>query len=122
MASPLLWLEALAGFKALYDLVSGAPDYYARYRRHREEQETIAESRRASRVFSTFSDDEIRMLIEKIEGCRDRFMSQGSGRDRARCLCSIFNEIKEANGGQLPEVDDWERMYLQLRCGNLQHK
>lgn len=117
MADPLLWLEALAGLKALYDLTSGIPDYWESFNRHRAERATINESRRASEVYSTFSDAELHELIKKIEGCRDRFISQGSGKDRARCLCSIFNEIIDGNGGELPVIDDWRRMYDQLRCG-----
>lgn len=116
MANPLLWLEALAGLKALYDLAEGAVDYTASLRRHREEAATIAEARRASETFSTFSDREIQELIRRIESCRDRFISQGSGHDRARCLCSILHEIKAGNGGRLPRIDDWERMYSVLRC------
>lgn len=116
MANPLLWLEALAGLKALYDLAEGTVDYAASLRRHRREADTIAESQRVSRVFSTYSDAEIEALIRRIEGCRDRFMSQGGGADRARCLCSIFNEIKAGNGGVLPLIDDWARMYKQLKC------
>jgi hypothetical protein len=116
MASPFLWLEALAGLKALYDLVTSGADYGKSFLLHRQERDTIAESQRASRTFSTFSDREVEELVRKIEGCRDRFITQGSGADRARCLCSIFEEIKAANGGSLPLIDDWERMYQQL-CG-----
>lgn len=117
----LLWLEALAGLKAFYDLASGVPDYVASYKRHKEDQETIAESRRASETFSTFSDAELEALIRKIEGCRERFISQGSGRDRTRCLCSIFKEIIDGNGGRLPRIDAWERIYEQLRCHSKLH-
>jgi hypothetical protein len=95
-------------------LVSGAPDYLERYKRHREERDTIAESERASKVFSTYSDRELQALIRKIEGCRDRFISQGSGEDRVRCFCSIFDEIKAGNCGTLPRIDDWQRMYEEL--------
>lgn len=119
MAGPLLWLEALAGLKALYDLVSGVPDYYASFRRHREEKDTIEAAHLASERYSTFSDEELRALIGKIEGCRDRFMLQGSGKDRSRCLCSILNEIKDGNGGELPNVDAWRAMYAQLRCASV---
>jgi len=116
MASPLLWLEALAGLKALYDLIQGGVDYAANLARHRAEPDTIEEAGRVSRAYSTYSDEEVQALIEKIEGCRKRFIAQGSGADRARCLCSIFNEISDGNGGSLPRIDDWERMYRQLNC------
>jgi hypothetical protein len=117
MADPHLWLELLAGLKSLFDLATGVEGYWESHRRHLAEPDTISESQRVSGVFSTFSDAEIRELIRKIEGCRDRFILQGSGHDRARCLCSIFNEIQDGNGGSLPLIDDWQRMYQQLNCG-----
>jgi hypothetical protein len=116
MATPLLWLEALAGLKTLYDLGQGGIDYAASLRKHRQESDTIAESQRASAAFSTYSDGEIEELIKKIEGCRDRFITQGSGTDRSRCLCGIFKEMSDGNGGTLPNIDDWQRMYEQLGC------
>ena len=116
MASPLIWLEALAGLKALYDLAKGAADYTLSYQKHRQEPDTIREANRISSALSTYSDREVEELLKKIEGCRDRFISQGSGKDRARCLCSILSEIKDGNGGHLPHVDDWRRMYDELNC------
>lgn len=118
MANPLLWPEALAGLKALYDLAQGAVDYASSYQKHREEAATRAEAQRISVAFSTYSDEEIEELIRKIKGCRDRFIAQGSGHDRARCLCSIFNEIKAGNGGFVPNIDDWQRMYSVLQCAS----
>jgi hypothetical protein len=117
MATALTWIEALAGFKALYDLIKSGADYAQSVRRHRTEPDTITEANRVSRVFSTYSDREIQELVNKIEGCRDRFISQGSGKDRARCLCSIFQEIMHGNGGQLPTIDAWQQMYDELKCG-----
>jgi hypothetical protein len=119
MANPLLWLEALAGMKALFDLVEGAPDYYRSYTRHREERATIEAARRASLSFSTYSDRELEDLIRRIEGCRDRFIEQNAGQDRSRCLCNILNQIKDGNGGELPEVDAWREMYAQLKCSRV---
>jgi hypothetical protein len=119
MASPLTWVEALAGFKALYDLIEFGRDYATSLLQHRQEPDTIAESRRVSQAFSTYSDEEVKELVRKIEGCRDRFIKQGSGKDRARCLCSIFNEIRDGNGGKLPRIDDWQRMYDKLGCGGI---
>lgn len=115
MANPLLWLEALAGLKALYDLVQGGVEYAASYQQHREERATIAEARRASATFSTYSDRELKEIIRKIEGCRDRFIGQGSGADRVQCFCSILNEVRDGNAG-LPHIDAWQSMYNQLKC------
>jgi len=122
MASALLWLEALAGLKALYDLAQGGIDYAASFRRHRSENDTVAESGRAAALYSTYSDAEVQELIKKIEGCRDRFIMQGSGADRTRCICSIFQEIAAGNGGKLPKIDDWQRMFDQLKCNVLTGK
>lgn len=117
MATALNWVEALAGLKALYDLVKSGADYTKSLIAHRNEPDTIQEARRVSVAFSTYSDREIEELVKKIEGCRDRFISQGSGKDRARCMCSIFEEIKDGNGGTLPHIDAWRDMYDQLNCG-----
>jgi len=117
MATPLNWIEALAGFKALYDLVKFGADYTKSLIAHRKEPATIREAQRVSAAYSTYSDREVEEIIKKIEGCRDRFISQGSGKDRARCLCSIFDEIKGGNGGTLPNIDAWRDMYDQLNCG-----
>ena len=117
MATALNWIEALAGFKALYDLVKSGADYTKSLMTHRQEPDTIREAQRVSAAFSTYSDREVEEIIKKIEGCRDRFISQGGGKDRARCLCSIFNEIKDGNGGTLPDIDAWRDMYAQLNCG-----
>src|SRR5215831_13283503 len=105
MASPLLWVEALAGIKALYDLVESGIDYATSLARHRVESDTIAEAGRVSRTYSTYSDEEVEELTKKIEGCRSRFIAQGSGPDRTRCFCSIFKEISDGNGGALPHID-----------------
>lgn len=122
MAEPFLWLEALAGLKALFDLFKGAPDYYERLRAHMRESDTIRESKRVAETFSTYSDDEVRSVLKRIEGCRSRFIAQGGGSERAQCLCSIFNELRSGNGGMLPVIDDWARMYSHLKCDRIYHK
>ena len=119
MANYFLWLEALAGLKALYDLSEGAVDYAANLTRHREERATQEAARRASVAYSTYSDAEIEAILKRIEGCRQRFITQGGGDDRKACLCSIFKEIAAGNGGTLPQVDDWENMFRRLNCARI---
>jgi len=70
----------------------------------------MAEARRISAVFSIYSGREVEELLRKIEGGRDRFITQESRANRARCLCGIDNEIKDGNDGSLPLIDEWSRM------------
>lgn len=116
MASPELWLEVLSLTKALFDTIKSGEDVFASYRRHRAESDTIQESRRVSVVYSTYTDDELRAIESRLKGCRDRFITQGGGKERTSCVCSVLNEVKAGNGGRLPIIDDWEDIYRQLGC------
>ena len=86
------------------------------YTKYRNDAATVREANRVSVAFSTFSDAEVESLLRRLEGCRDRFIAQGGGAERARCICSVLREAAEANGGVLPVIDDWQNIYHQLRC------
>ncbi len=116
MASPQLWLEVLSWTKTLFEATKATIDLTSTYEKYRKDHETIQESQRASQVFSTYSDAELDSLLRKLKGCRDRFVAQGGGADRARCICSVLHEAAEGNGGKLPYVDDWQNIYQQLGC------
>lgn len=116
MASPEVWLEALSWAKAVFELFTTGANVYDAYEKHRRERDTIAESRRVSRTFSTYSDEEIEAVSKRLKECRDRFITEGSGPQRARCFCSVLNDLKSGNGGVLPIIDDWARMYAQMQC------
>lgn len=118
MPSPELWLEILSLTKALFDAIKSGADVIESYRKHKQERDTIQESRRVSAVFSTYSEAELKAILSRLEQCRDRFIKQGGGQDRARCVCSVLNEVKKGNGGQLPLIDDWANIYHQLNCAN----
>lgn len=116
MASFELWLEVLALTKALFDVIKSGADVLESYKRHHQENETRQEAKRVSEVFSTYSEDEVKAILLRLQGCRDRFIKQGSGAERASCVCSILNEVKKGNGDNLPLIDDWQNIYLQLGC------
>ena len=117
MVSSELWLQVLSWTKALFDAVKSGEDVFASYQKHRQEKDTIEESRRVSKTFSTYTENEVKSILARLEGCRDRYIKHGGGKDRSNCLCSILNEVKEGNGGQLPRIDDWDNIYRQLNCG-----
>ena len=116
MASFHVWLEVLSWIKALVDATTLGADLQKAYERHRQESDTIAEARRVSVVFSTYSEEEVQALADRLKGCRDRFIAQGGGAERAKCICSVLNEAMAGNGGRLPHIDDWERFYRELKC------
>lgn len=77
MASPQIWLEVLAWTKALFDVTTSSVKVYDAYRNHVDEKDTQQEAARASKAYSTFSEEEVAALLELLHGCRDRFIAQG---------------------------------------------
>jgi hypothetical protein len=96
MASPELWLEVLSLTRALFDAVKSGEDIVESYRKHKQEKDTIQASGRVSATFSTYSDKEVKSSLSNLEKCRDRFIRQGGGENRARCICSVLNEPRMA--------------------------
>ena len=92
MVSSELWLQVLSWTKALFDAVKSGEDVFASYQKHRQEKDTIEESRRVSKTFSTYTENEVKSILARLEGCRDRYIKHGGGKDRSNCLCSILNE------------------------------
>jgi hypothetical protein len=116
MASPQLWLEALAWVKTLFEATKATIDLRETYEKYRADKETLQEAQRVSVAFSTYSDAEVESLLRRLAGCRERFIAQGGGAERAQCVCSVLREAMDGNGGTLPVIDDWQNIYRQLKC------
>jgi hypothetical protein len=116
MASFHVWLEVLSYIKALFEAITLGADVREQYQKHRNERDTIDEAQRVSQSFSTFSEDEVQAILDRLKACQDRFIKEGSGPARKRCLCNVFRDVIEGNGGRLPRIDDWENMHRQLNC------
>ena len=114
MASPDTWLEALATAKAVFESVKSGIDFLTALRKYRQDRATISESQRASTVFSTYSDAEISSITKRLSECRTRFAAEGDGKKRAECFCSVFRDVANGNGGEIPLIDDWQNMFRQL--------
>jgi hypothetical protein len=116
MATPDQWLSLLSTVKAVFDSVTAGLDLTTAYEKHRTERDTIAESRRVSVAYSTYSPEAITSIEKRFRECEARFILEGSGEGRVRCFCSVFKDVIDGNGGVLPLIDDWERIYEQLHC------
>jgi hypothetical protein len=115
MATSDNWLLALSTVKAVFESVKSGMDFATALKKYHDDPATIRESQRVSRIFSTFSDDEVASITRRLEECRTRFTAEGSGKQRATCFCSVLRDVKDANGG-IPLIDDWPNMFRQL-CG-----
>jgi len=116
MASFHVWLEVLSYVKSLFEAITLGVDVEKAYVQHRAEQATITEARRVSRVYSTYSDAEIEAILKRLKRCAERFVAEGSGQGRKDCLCSVFKDVIDGNGGSLPHIDDWDNIFRQLNC------
>ena len=68
-------------------------------------------------AMSTYSDAEVKAIINRLESCRQRFIAEGSGPQRKTCLCSVLTDVKDGNGGEMPGgFPDWEQMFDTLQC------
>jgi hypothetical protein len=116
MGSFEVWLEVLSWTKALFEATTLGVDLYKAYDHHKREHSTIAEARRVSETDSTFSPEEVEAILRRLQSCRDRFVTEGSGQARKQCLCSVFKDAIEGNGGVLPHIDDWQNIFSRLQC------
>lgn len=117
MALPLSdWASIAAIVSAMCDVVATGKDTFeVFYRKRLVAPSTAIQAQILSKTFSTYSDDEIDAIRERIDGCRRRFIDEGSGDRRKRCLCSVLTDVKDGNGGAIP-VEEWSGIYGQLGC------
>jgi hypothetical protein len=135
MVDIVIWIEVLSWIKALFDaaeLGDKLYNYYEQqrggpsirrepewvieraYEKYKNSPDTRLEAKRVSIQYSTFSEEEVEAMLKRLKGCRDRFIKQGGGEERVMCICSVLDEVKKGNGGVLPNIDDWKRIYASL--------
>ena len=65
-------------------------------------------------ALSTYSDEEVLAINRRLENCRKTFISEGDGEQRATCFCNVLNNVREGNGGEIPDIGNWRRTHGQL--------
>jgi hypothetical protein len=110
------WGTTAAVISAMIDVIQlgrdSFQDYFARRKAAPDAREKGAALERA---LSTYSPGEIDAIVDRITACRNRFIDEGIGEKRKRCLCSVFRDVKDGNGGTLPDPE-WQRAYDLLGC------
>lgn len=115
MPSPTVWLELISWSKTLFDATKSGIDLVSTFNKYRNDPATIREANKAASS-STFSDFEVESLQDRIENCKKLFAQEGVGEGRVRCLCSVLNQARDANGGDLPDIGNWLQMDTMLKC------
>lgn len=113
----------LEQFSQLAAVVSAMADVYtvgratfSEYLERRRAAPNFAAKGQALRTaLSTFSDAEVEAIKARIEGCRERFIREGSGASRKVCLCSVLSDVRSGNGGTIPDPE-WATAYEMLGC------
>ena len=107
---------AAAVISAMVDVIQLGKETFQEYLSRRQRDPTLAAKEQAlANAFSTYSDTEVDAIMERIESCRQRFIDEGSGVPRRNCLCSVLRDVRDGNGGTIPDPE-WERNYNQLNC------
>jgi hypothetical protein len=122
----MLTLEQFASLAAIIsamaDVYTVGRDQFSAFLANRQRAaDYTAKGEILRNALSTYSDDEIDAIKERIEGCRDRFIAEGSGERRRACLCSVLSDVKDGNGDKIP-FPDWARIYEQLGCDKSRHR
>lgn len=102
--------------KAVVSAVTDEADFGQELAHYLSDSETIQESQRVSRNFTTYTDEQVRIITSRLQACYDQFVQDGSPDQRVRCICEILNEARIGNGGRLPLIDDWQKSYRLLGC------
>ena len=116
MVEPFSLAALAATISAMVDVLRLGKETYEEYFRQRERDPSLAEKVKVlSLTFSTYSSEELDAIKERIENCRRRFIEEGAGDARRRCLCSVLRDVRDGNGGTIPEPE-WESAFEQLKC------
>jgi hypothetical protein len=109
MASVGAWLEVLSYIKAFVDASTLSVDFRKAYQRHRAEPETQAAARLASARYSTYSDDELEAISQRLQNSRGLSNSKPACHPSALLnpavwlTASRFPALSLQNGFPLPQ-------------------
>lgn len=116
MIDPITLATTAAVISAMVDVVQLGSESFQTYLKRRQADPSLPDKERALEIaFSTFSAPELRSIHERIESCRQRFIEEGSGKARRGCICSVLRDVREGNGGTIPD-SEWEKSFQKLKC------
>lgn len=116
MVEPISLAGIAATISAMVDVIRFGKESFQEYYARRERDPGLNRKVKVLEVaFSTYSAEEIEAIDERIQNCRRRFIEEGSGEARRICLCSVLRDVRDGNGGHIPDPE-WEQAYDRLGC------
>lgn len=110
------WAATGAMISAMVDVIQlGRESFQAYFARRAAAPDARARGVGLERAFSTYSPAEVEAIANRIDSCRRRFIEEGAGGSRRQCLCSVLRDVREGNGGTIPDPE-WQRAYETLGC------
>lgn len=105
-----------ATISAMIDVWRIGKESFQDYFNLREKDPSLASKESTlEKAFSTYSQEELRAIKKRIDECKARFIKEGSGEQRRSCICSVLKDVRDGNGGTIPDPE-WEAAFHQLRC------
>src|ERR1035438_5234354 len=112
------WANSAGIVSAMCDVIAtGSDTFQAFYERRRTAPDIMQRAATLEQAMSTYGDEELEAISQRLQACRDRLIAEGSGAERKRCLCIVLGDVKDGNGGTIP-FDDWKKTYETLGCGS----
>jgi hypothetical protein len=65
-------------------------------------------------TFGSYTDEEVRSIEKRLLQCRKRFIIDGDGAQRRRCMCGVLKDVAQGNGGLPGGI--WSELSQQLNC------
>ena len=109
-------LEIASQIAGIFSAIATAAQLGISYHAALEKVDRKEIEQQAKLLASTYSDDELRSIHERIQSCRDRFIHEGDGGKRVQCMCSVLEDAIIGNGGTAP-IPEWAKMFRQLCNG-----
>jgi hypothetical protein len=113
------WGTTAAIISAMIDVIQlGRETFSSYFAKYKSDPETQAKGAALEKALSTYTPEEIDAILARIGACRERFIDEGAGKNRQRCLCSVLKDVKDGNGGTIPDPQ-WNDYYNILGCDSL---
>ena len=109
------WTEIAAIVSAMCDVITtGRDTFKAFYEHHINAPDTRRQATVLQHALS-YSAEELEAIKQRLNECRERFIAEGGGQQRTRCICSVLRNVKNGNGGKIP-LREWEKAYKAMAC------